>query len=113
LCEKLGPGVYCDAAERFEGYLTESPRLELRTSRLTEDNLQYVRFTVSKQSTVRLTLSRNGNVVYSASAFVPYGTHAFSWTPARPGDYVATLAADSFNGAHGSESGTITVRDGS
>jgi hypothetical protein len=49
--------------------------------------------------------------VYSASASLPYGTHAFSWTPARPGDYVATLSAVSFNGAHGSESGTITVRD--
>ena len=111
LCEKLGPGLYCDAAERFEGYMTESPRLALHTSRLTEDNLQYVQFTVSKQSTVRLTISRNGNVVYSASASLPYGTHAFSWTPARPGDYVATLSAVSFNGAHGSERGTITVRD--
>jgi hypothetical protein len=91
--------------------MTESPRLALHTSRLTEDNLQYVQFTVSKQSTVRLTISRNGNVVYSASASLPYGTHAFSWTPARPGDYVATLSAVSFNGAHGSERGTITVRD--
>jgi hypothetical protein len=50
--------------------------------------------------------------VYSASAYVPYGTHAFSWTPSRPGDYVATLSAQSYNGTHGSESGTITVRDG-
>jgi hypothetical protein len=113
LCEKLGPGLYCDTAERFQGYVNESPRLELRTSRLVEDNLQYVRFTVSKQSTVRLTISRNGNVVYSASAYVPYGTHAFSWTPSRRGDYVATLSATSYNGTHGSESGTITVRDGS
>lgn len=113
LCEKLGPGLYCDTAERFEGYVGESPRLELRTSRLVEDNLQYVRFSVSKQSSVHLTISRNGNVVYSASASVSYGTHVFSWTPSRSGDYVATLAAESFNGTHGSASGTITVRDGS
>jgi D-glucuronyl C5-epimerase-like protein len=111
LCEKLGPGLYCDTAERFDGYVTESPRLELRTSRLVEDNLQYVRFTVSKQSTVQLTISRNGSVVYSASASVPYGTHAFSWTPSRPGDYVATLSAESFNGTHGSTSDTIAVRE--
>jgi D-glucuronyl C5-epimerase-like protein len=111
LCEKLGPGLYCDTSERFEGYVDESPRLKLRTSRLVEDNLQYVRFRVSKQSTVRLTISRNGNVVYSASAYVPYGTHAFSWRPSRPGDYVATLSAESYNGTHGAESGTITVRD--
>ena len=113
LCEKLGPGLYCDTAERFEGYLKESPRLDLRTSRLVEDNLQYVRFSVSKRSTVRLTISRNGSVVYSAAASVSYGTHAFSWTPSRTGDYVATLSAESFNGTHGSASGTITVRDGS
>ena len=25
LCEKLGPGLYCDTAERFESYETESP----------------------------------------------------------------------------------------
>lgn len=113
LCEKLGPGLYCHTAQRFEGYLKESPRLDLRTSRLVEDNLQYVRFSVSKRSTVRLTISRNGSVVYSAAASVPYGTHAFSWTPSRPGDYVATLSAESFNGTHGSARGTIAVRDGS
>jgi hypothetical protein len=111
LCEKLGPGLYCDAAERFESYEVESPRLELHTSGLVEDNLQYVRFTLSKRSTVQLTISRNGDVVHSASAIVAYGDHAFSWTPRRPGDYVAALAATSFNGTQGSTSGTITVRE--
>ena len=43
----------------------------------------------------------------SASAIVAYGDHAFSWTPGRPGDYVATLAAESFNGTQGSTSGTM------
>ena len=111
LCEKLGPGLYCAAADRFEDYETESPRLDLHTSRLVEDNLQYVSFTVSKQSRVRLTITRNGNVVHSASATVAYGEHAYAWTPTRPGDYVAKLDAESFNGTHGSTSGTITVRD--
>jgi hypothetical protein len=57
-----------------------------------------------------MTVSRNGNVVYSASATVPYGERSFAWTPNRRGDYVVTLAAESFNGAHGSTSGTIRVR---
>jgi hypothetical protein len=111
LCEKLGPGLYCDTADRFESYEVESPRLELHTSRLVEDNLQYVRFTLSKRSTVQLTISRDGDVVHSASAVVAYGDHAFAWTPRRPGDYVATLAAESFNGTQGSTSGTIIVRE--
>jgi hypothetical protein len=110
LCEKLGPGPYCDAAARFEGYQGESPRLELITSRLVEKNLQYVRFSVSKRSSVRLTISRNGSVVHSASATVAYGKHAYPWTPRRDGDYVVTLSAESFNGTSGADSGTITVR---
>jgi hypothetical protein len=110
LCEKLGPGPHCDAAAQFEGYQAESPRLSLKTSRLVEDNLQYVRFSVSKRSTVRMTVSRNGRVVHSASATVAYGTHAYPWTPSRTGEYVVTLAAESFNGTNGSTSGTITVR---
>jgi len=110
LCEKLGPGPYCDAAARFEGYELESPRLALHTSRLVEDSLQYVRFSLSKRSTVQLTISRSGRVVHSASATFPYGTRAFAWTPRRPGDYVVTLAAESFNGTNGATSGTITVR---
>ena len=110
LCEKLGPGPYCDAAARFETYMSESPRLELHTSRLVKDNLQYVRFSLSKRSSVRITISRNGKVVHSASATVPYGRRAFAWRPTRRGDYVVTLAAESFNGTNGSTSGTITVR---
>ena len=110
LCEKLGPGPYCDANARFEGYLAESPRVSLRTSQLVEDNLQFVRFDLSKRSTVRLTISRGGSVVYSASAVASYGTRAFAWTPSTPGDYVVTLAAESFNGTNGATSGTITVR---
>jgi D-glucuronyl C5-epimerase-like protein len=110
LCEKLGPGPYCDANARFAGYVAESPRVALKTTQLVEDNLQYVRFNLSKRSTVRLTVSRGGSVVYSASAVVAYGTHAFEWTPSTPGDYVVTLAAESFNGTQGATSGTITVR---
>jgi hypothetical protein len=110
LCEKLGPGPHCDYAARFEAYLGESPRVELLTSRLVEGNLQYVRFSLSKRSSVRMTVSRGGRVVHSASATVPYGTRAFAWTPDEPGDYVVTLTAESFNGTEGSASGTITVR---
>ena len=111
LCEKLGPGPHCDATARFETYQSESPRVALLTSRLVEGNLQYVRFTLSKRSSVRMTISRGGRVVHSASATVPYGTRAFAWTPGRPGDYVVTLSAESFNGTLGSTSGTITVRE--
>jgi hypothetical protein len=110
LCEKLGPGPHCDAAGRFEAYQVEPPRIALRTSRLAEDNLQYVRFELSKRSTVTMTISRNDNAVYSAAASAAYGTRAFAWTPTRPGDYDVTLTAVSFNGTEASTSGTITVR---
>ena len=110
LCEKLMTEPHCGTAARFEAYQTESPRLELLTTELAEDNLQYVRFTLSKRSTVRLTISRGESVVYTASAVASYGTRAFAWTPGAAGDYVVTLSAESFNGTRGSTSGTITVR---
>jgi hypothetical protein len=110
LCEKLASAPYCDAAARFEAYGAEAPRLELLTSRLVEDKLQYVRYSLSKRSTVELTISRGDRIVYSSAAAVPYGTQSFSWTPRRPGDYLVTLAATSFNGTQGSADGTITVR---
>ena len=69
-----------------------------------------MRFDLSKRSTVRMTISRDGAAVYSAAASAAYGTRAFVWKPTRPGDYVVTLAAESFNGTEGSTSGTITVR---
>ena len=110
LCDRLADPLYCDAAARFAGYVDAPPALELLTSQLEEGNLQYVRFRLSKRPTVQLTISRDDQVVHSASGTFPYGTHGLAWTPEEPGDYVVTLAAESFNGTRGSASGTITVR---
>jgi hypothetical protein len=110
LCDRIGTPFWCDAAVRLEGYVTESPRLELVTARLVEEDRQFVRFTLSKRSTVRITISRSGRVVYSAAADTPFGTRSFAWTPRRAGDYVVTLSAASFGGTQGSTSGTIEVR---
>ncbi|HYH57660.1 MAG TPA: D-glucuronyl C5-epimerase family protein [Thermoleophilaceae bacterium] len=111
LCDRLADVAHCDAAARFERYTRESPRLRLRTHRLVEDGPRRVRFRLSKGSTVRITISRRGSVVHSASAYVPYGIRSFAWVPPRPGEYVVTLAAESFDGTRGSTSGTIIVRE--
>lgn len=113
LCDRLGPGLYCDSAARLEGYVAEAPRVGILTSSLVEGNLQYVRFALSKGSTVRMTISRGGRVVHSAVATLPYGTRAFAWTPPAEGDYVVTLSAESFNATRGSTSATIAVRPAS
>ena len=110
LCERVGTPFWCDAALRLEGYLSEAPRMELVTTELTEDTKQYVRFRLSKRSTVRMTISREGRVVHSFTATSPYGVRAYGWTPTRPGTYVVTLSATSFRGTTGSASGTIDVR---
>ena len=57
----------------------------------------------------RMTISRSGQVVRSVSATVPFGTRAYAWKPTRPGDYVVTLAAESFRGLKGAATGTIRV----
>jgi hypothetical protein len=110
LCERLATDPYCAAAARFDAYQSEAPRLAVLTTRLVEGNLQYVRFTLSKRSTVRMTITRGEEVVYSAAVAAPYGTRSFAWTPAEPGDYVVTLTAESFNGTQGSASGPVAVR---
>ena len=110
LCERLATTFWCDTAARLERYLSEEPRLELVTTELVEDKRQYVRFRLSKRSSVRMTISQGGSVVHSFSAVSPYGTRAYGWTPTREGDYVVTLAAESFRGLKGATSGTIRVR---
>ena len=110
LCERLATPFWCDTAARLQGYLDEEPRLELLTTELVAGNSQYVRFRLSKRSSVRMTISRGGEVVHSVSAVSSYGTRAYAWKPAREGDYVVTLAAESFRGLKGAASGTIRVR---
>ena len=112
LCEKLGPGPYCDAADRFEGYEAESPRagaadLEARRGQPPVRAVRRSRSTRPCGCTISRERERRalrvGDLLATASA-------RSSWKPARPGDYVVTLAAESFNGTEGSTSGTITVR---
>jgi hypothetical protein len=110
LCDRLATDPYCAAAARFDAYESEPPRLGVLTTRLVEGNLQYVRFTLSKRSTVRMTITRGDELVHSASAIAAYGTRSFAWTPAEPGDYAVTVTAESFNGTQGSATGTIAVR---
>ena len=110
LCERTADPFWCDAGARLQGYSDEPPRMELVTKELQEDNKQYVRFRLSKRSTVRMTISRGGRVVHSFTATSPYGVRAYGWTPTRPGTYVVTLSASSFRGLTGSASGSIEVR---
>ena len=110
LCERTGTAFWCDTALRLEGYLSEAPRMELVTKELVEDKKQYVRFHLSKRSTVRMTVSRGDDVVHSFTATSPYGVRAYGWTPTRPGLYTVTFSATSFGGTTGSASGTIEVQ---
>ena len=110
LCERTADATYCDAAARFQAYETESPRMELLTTSLKAGAGQLIRFNLSKRSTVQMTISHEGSVVYTATLDMAYGQRSFAWTPPKPGDYVVTLAATSFNGTQGSASGNITVR---
>lgn len=110
LCERTGHGQYCDTAGRFEAYRAEPPRMSVLTRRLRARSRQFVRFTLSKRSTVRMTISRDGRVVHSATLAMGYGTRAFAWEPPRRGTYEVSLSAQSFLGTSGSATGTIQVR---
>jgi hypothetical protein len=102
--------IYCTTADHFTGYLTTRPVLTLLTSRVAAAGTARVRFSLSKISTVALTLRRGGRIAYGASAEVGHGTPGFAWpAPRRAGAYAVTLQAVDLAGNRGSAAGSITV----
>ena len=70
-----------------------------------------VQMSLSKISTVRLTVRRGGRVVWSNSATVEHGRPRLLWaTPAAGGSYSVTLTATDLAGNFATTSGTIVVR---
>jgi hypothetical protein len=72
------PTLYCQADERFSAYLRQPPALALRSRRLRAKDPAALRFTLSKVSTVTLTLVRAGQVVLARTVRFEHGTRSFA-----------------------------------
>ncbi|MBS1871259.1 MAG: hypothetical protein JSS99_16525 [Actinobacteria bacterium] len=112
LCDRTHVATYCTTGDAYSRDLKQPPALSLLTRRLRARRHALVRFELSKVSRVGMTIrrERDGKVVLSTSASVPYGTHAYSWNvPAAPGVYDVTLAGTDLAGNSGRATGTLEV----
>jgi len=108
-----GDAIYCTTAEHFTAYEHTPPVISLITSTLPSSSRAGVQLSLSKVSTVRLTVRLGGKVVFSNSATVERGKPKLLWpTPSQGGSYAITLSATDLAGNFATASGTITVAKG-
>jgi hypothetical protein len=106
------PTLYCAEADKFTSYLRQPPVLALRSTRASLRKPSRLTFTLSKVSTVTVTLLRGGAVVYTRTARFGYGRHAFAFTPRKRGPLAVRLRAVDLAGNAGAVAGRIEVRRG-
>jgi hypothetical protein len=105
-----GDELYCATAQRFTADLRTPPVIALLSSRLRGGTRAGVSMSLSKISTVRMTVRQGGRIVASNSATVERGRPRLLWvTPARGGTFTVTLTATDLAGNFSSTSGTILV----
>jgi len=108
-----GDAIYCTTAEHFTADEHTPPSISLITTTLPTSSRAGVQLSLSKVSTVRLTVRLGGRVVFSNSATVERGKPKLLWpTPAKGGSYAITLSATDLAGNFATATGTITVAKG-
>jgi hypothetical protein len=105
--------IYCTTAARFTTDLQTPPAISLITTTLPTSSRAGVQLSLSKISTVRLTVRSAGRVVWTNGATVERGRPRLLWiTPAKGGAYTIALTATDQAGNFTTASGTITVAKG-
>jgi hypothetical protein len=106
-----GDAVYCATAQRFEEDLRTPPSVTLLTSAVGRGTRAGVQISLSKVSTVRMTIRQGGRVVWRNSAIVEGGRPRLLWiTPSGSGSFSVNLTATDPAGNFSSTNGTIVVR---
>jgi hypothetical protein len=108
-----GDQIYCTTAEAFTADLHTPPKIALITTTLPTSSRAGVQLSLSKVSTVHLTVRLGGTVVYSTSATVERGKPKLLWpTPSKGDSYTVSLTATDLAGNFATAAGTITVAKG-
>jgi hypothetical protein len=107
----FGPdAIYCTTEQRFTSYLHVPPVIALLTRTLRGGTRAGVQLSLSKISTVGLTVRQGGRVVWSNRATVERGRPRLLWvTPAQGGTFAVTLTATDLAGNSATATGTIVV----
>jgi hypothetical protein len=102
--------IYCTTAQRFYADVKTPPAIALLTTKLRGGTRGGVRVSLSKISTVNLTVRKGSRVVWSNSATVGRGKPKLLWvTPARGGTFAVTLTATDLARNFATATGTIVV----
>jgi D-glucuronyl C5-epimerase C-terminus len=106
-----GDEIYCTTAESFTADLHTPPVIALLTKTLSGGTRAGVQMSLSKISTVQLTVSQRGRVVWRNSATVQRGKPRLLWvTPTAGGTYSVTLTAKDLAGNLATATGAIALR---
>jgi hypothetical protein len=105
-----GDEIYCTTAEHFTAYLTTPPRVALLTTRLRGGIRAGVQMSLSKISTVTLTVHQGTRVVWTNTATVEGGRPRLLWvTPRSGGTFQVSVVARDLNDNFSTAGGTIVV----
>lgn len=105
-----GDAIYCTTAQRFTADLHTPPQVSLLSKTLSTSTRAGVQISLSKISTVTLTVRQGSRVVWTNSATVDGGKPKLLWvTPAKAGTYTITLAATDLAGNFATADGTIAL----
>ena len=105
-----GDEIYCTTAKRFSEDLQTPPEVSLLSTHLRGGTRAGVEISLSKISTVTLTIRRNGSTIWTNRATVEGGHPKLLWvTPGRSGSYSVTLSASDEAGNFSTAQGTIRL----
>jgi hypothetical protein len=102
-----GDSIYCTTGLHFQNYEHTAPVIRLLTTRASAGHAGSLRFTLSKISSVHVSVSRGA---YSTSLTLAHGTHSLGWTaPSSRGTYTFSVSATDLASNTGQARSTITV----
>ena len=105
-----GDEIYCTTAQRFTADLSTPPVITLLTKTLRGGTRAGVQMSLSKVSTIRMTIRNGGRSVWTNKAMVERGRPRLLWvTPATGGTFTVTLTATDPAGNFSTATGTILV----
>jgi hypothetical protein len=105
-----GDQIYCTTAQRFTTDLRTPPVISLLSTKLAGGARAGVQVSLSKISTVSMTIRQGSRVVWTNRATVERGKPRLLWiTPAKGGTFTVQLVATDLAGNFSTAAGTVTV----
>jgi hypothetical protein len=105
-----GDQIYCTAAQSFTADLRTPPVVSLISKKLAGGTRAGVQLSLSKISSVTMTVKQGAKVVWTNSATVERGKPRLLWvTPSKGGTFTVELVATDLAGNFSTTSGTVVV----